>query len=325
MEIKFLDNLTSLDNATHYNNPYKVTLQFGGTDPITGTTPPVIQGWIADDSLEFSTGNTWTELYSLVGMGSLETLNNLLVGLTGYSLRTKQMLTKIWTGTTTMEIKLGIIFQAESDSKTDVWDKIWRLFQYSSPGATASLDSGVFGGIAKNIEDFLQGGVDEFNSVPVMGQIANLASNTAKSVLGTKLLQSPDRQFPLKAVHIGTMLHLNDVQIRNISISPSLSNIGYSTSSNSMASGGFKFSNGITSGESFNNTNTSTFSNYARVDLQLMTNSIWTSDDVTNIIASGDALKSDEDAYNAFSTTQTDAKGKKYEVANADIDSSPNQ
>ena len=309
MEIKFLDNLTTLDNATHYNNPYKVTLQFGKTGD-----DGIIQGWIADDSLEFSTGNTWTELYNVVGMGSLETLNNLLVGLTGYSLRTKQMLTKIWTGTTTMEIKLGIVFQAESDAKTDVWDKIWKLFQYSSPGATGSIKSGPFGNIATNVENFLQGGVDEFNSVPVMGQIANLASNMAKSVLDTTLLQSPDRQFPLKAVHIGTMLHLNDVQIRNISISPSLSNIGYSTSSNSMASGGFKFSNDVTDGESFNNTNTSTFPNYARVDLQLMTNTIWTSADVTNIIATGDALKSADDSYEAF--TSKDDKGNT--IATAD-------
>ena len=312
MEIKFLDNLTTLDNATAFNNPYKVTLQFGNTgDENRG----IIQGWIADDSIEFSTGNTWTELYSVAGMGSIETLNNILVGITGYSLRTKTMLTKIWTGTATMEIKVGIIFQAENDAQDDVWKKIWKLFKYASPTETNVADR-LVPGLSAGIVNFVDKGKDLFKSVPVMSQLANLASGITRAIFDNSLLGSPDKAYPLQSVHIGTMLHMHNVQIKNISISPSLSNIGYSTKK---AISDLEFTNkdkrtisdsspyqseptrggGTTS---FNNRNTSTFPNYARVDLQLQTNSIWTSDDIDTIISRGEIYKSGADTFSGFNT-----------------------
>ena len=273
MEIKFLDNLSNIDRKDGLNNPFKIRLKIGAGK---GKEPDLIEGWIAEDSLEIGTGNDWVELYSVVGAGALETINNIIVGISGWSLRTKSMLTKVWSGTKTVDIKVGIIFQAETNAKTDVWDKIWKLFRAASPGESGGIEqSGIPGleTLPQELKKFFETANTGLASVPLMQMVSDKLGKVLVGkggLLSSHLLQKPGAVYNLAEVHIGNMLHLTTALIRNVNISTSLSNIGYDLSKNIRP-------------DSASNT----FPNYARVDLELMTNSIWSTEDVTGIMTNG--------------------------------------
>ena len=287
MEIKFLDSLTAMGDPTNTSSPsspYKIRFVFpkttltdnsnGQNVRIKSKKTEAIEGWIAEDSLEISTGNDWTELYNAVGGGSLDTLNNILVGVSGWSLRTKDMLTKIWQGTKTIDIKVGVIFQSETNAKTDVWDKMWKLYRGSVPSAgdsaaTAASKIPGFANLVTGLTNFFKQGASGIAGVPLMSNIADALSSGVQNLLNAQLLEKPGVEYDLKSVQIGNMLILNNVLIRNVFISPSMSNFG------------FDLNKGDTSAIGAID---KIYPNYARVDVELMTNSIWTTDDITNII-----------------------------------------
>ena len=294
MTVKFLDNLTKTES--NEADPYTIKIITNDAEN------PIITGWIADESLEIGTENNWTELYSIVGGGSIETLNNILVGVAGFSLRTQQMYKKIWTGSNTIEIKLGIIFQSETDPKTEVWDKIWRLYRIAVPEeggnfqnflANASFGFGkkeikLLGDnskemstkITSSIKGFFTGAADSPFKIPVISEMATFTSKIVEQLLDTGLLSPPGSTYKIKNIIIGKMLNLNNVKIKNISISPSLNNIGVQNSGSRQIVPQ-QYSPKV-------------YPNYAKVELTLMTDTIWTTDNITKIMDDSESLFPDK-------------------------------
>ena len=165
MNVTYLNQYTLLSNPNAGRNKITISYANGSMDtkgkPKGLTETQTLEAWIGESAFEMSTFNKYDSIMGMDNDGFMSTINKFMIGAVGMSFQSSNGQAPIWNKSDVPEYKFKLIFVAEDNAKTEVWDKVRLLESLCAPTTWAS---------STDMNTIYQDLARAVNTIPLLGK-----------------------------------------------------------------------------------------------------------------------------------------------------------